>query len=246
MFVHNIDPVFFTIFGLEIRYYGLVYFLGFLFILWFLYRKKDKLGLTKEQVYDYVFYLIIGSITGSRLFEVLLYNPSYYFSNLSKIIALWEGGMSIHGGIVGAVLVTYLFSRKHKKDFYKIADFLVVPLAFFLFLGRIANFINAELIGKITNFKYAVKFPDYEGYRHPTQLFEAFKNLVIFFLLLPLKNLKKGVVFYLFLVLYSFFRFFIEFYKEPVTVYFGVSLGQILCVAFFVIGVYGLYNVNLK
>ena len=242
MFVHNIDPVFFTIFGLEIRYYGLVYFFGFLFILWFLYNKRDKLNLNKDQVYDYVFYLIIGSIIGARLFEVLFYNPGYYFSNLSKIIALWEGGMSIHGGIIGAILVTYWFSKKHKKDFYKLTDFVVLPLAFFLFLGRIANFINAELVGKITNFNYAVKFHGYEGYRYPTQLFEAFKNLVIFFILLPLKNLKKGVVFYLFLVLYSAFRFFIEFYKEPFAVYFGIPLGQFLCVVFFVIGVIGLYE----
>ena len=97
-------------------------------------------------------------------------------------------------------------------------------------------------VGKITNFKYAVKFPGYEGYRYPTQIFEAFKNLVIFFILLPLKNLKKGVVFYLFITLYSTFRFFIEFYKEPFAIYFGIPLGQALCVIFFVIGVVGLYK----
>ena len=242
MFVHNIDPVFFTLFGLQVRYYGLVYFLGFLFILWFMYKKRDKLGFSKDQVYDYVFYLIIGSIIGARLFEVLFYNPGYYFHNLIKIIALWNGGMSIHGGLVGAILVTYLFSKKYNKDFYIMADFLMLPLAIFLFLGRIANLINAELVGKITNFKYAVKFPGYEGYRYPTQIFEAFKNLVIFFILLPLKNLKKGVVFYLFITLYSTFRFFIEFYKEPFAIYFGIPLGQILCVVFFVIGVVGLYK----
>jgi len=242
MFVHNIDPVFFTLFGLQVRYYGIVYFLGFLFVLWFMYKKRDALNLSKDQVYDYMFYLIIGSIICSRLFEVLFYHPGYYFSNLVKIIALWEGGMSVHGGLIGVVLVTYLFSKKHKKDFYTLVDFLMIPIVFFLFLGRIANFINAELVGKITNFKYAVKFPSYEGYRYPTQLFESFKNLVIFFILLPLKNLKKGVVFYLFITLYSTFRFFIEFYKEPFAIYFGIPLGQILCVIFFVIGVVGLYK----
>ncbi|MBL7148042.1 MAG: prolipoprotein diacylglyceryl transferase [Nanoarchaeota archaeon] len=244
MFVHNIDPVFFTIFGLEVRYYGLVYFFGFLFLLWFLNKKRKSLELTKEQVYDFVFYLIIGAIVGSRLFEVLFYNPVYYFNNLSKIIALWEGGMSFHGGLVGAVIVSLIFCKKNKKDFYKLADIIVLPLACFLFLGRIANFINGEIVGKITNFKYAVKFPNYEGYRYPTQLFEAFKNLVIFFILLPLKNLKKGVVFYLFIILYSFFRFFIEFYKEPSAVYLGVSLGHLFCVVFFVVGVVGLYKVT--
>ena len=242
MFIHNINPTLLTVFGQEIHYYGLVYFFGFLFLLWFLKRRRFELGWSKDEVYDFVFFLILGSILCARIFEVFLYHPDYYLSNPGKILAFWEGGVSFHGGLFGAVIVSLLFCKKHKKDFYSLADIIVVPLAFFLFLGRIANFINGELVGKVTSFKYAVKFPHHEGYRYPTQLFEAFKNLVVFFILLPLKYLKKGVVFYLFIIMYSFFRFFIEFYKEQYTFYFGVPLSQILCVVFFIIGVFGLYK----
>ena len=243
MFTHNINPVIFSIFGLEVRYYGLVYVIGFLFLLWYLMINREKLNLKKDDVYDFVFYFIIGSIIGARLFEVLFYNPTYYFSNLKEIIAVWHGGMSIHGGLVGGIIVSLIFCKKKKISFYRLADIIVLPLAFFLFLGRIMNFINGELVGRITNVSWCVKFKDYEGCRHPSQLYEAFKNLVIFFTLLYFKNkkLKEGKLFWLFIVLYSLLRFIVEFFKEPITLYFNIPLGQIFSVILFIIGVYFLW-----
>ncbi|MFH1209664.1 MAG: prolipoprotein diacylglyceryl transferase [archaeon] len=247
MFIHNINPVLFSIFGLEIRYYGIIYVLGFLFLLWYLMINREKIGLSKDNIYDFVFYFILGSIIGARLFEVLFYEPYYYFTNLKEIIAFWHGGMSFHGGFLGGIIVTLVYSKKKKISFYKIADIIILPLAFFLFLGRIMNFINGELVGKITNVKWCVKFSNYEGCRHPTQLYEAFKNLVIFFTLLYFKNssknknLKEGTLFWTFIFIYGLLRFIIEFFKEPITLYFGIPLGQILSIILAIVGAYFLW-----
>ncbi|MBU2633895.1 MAG: prolipoprotein diacylglyceryl transferase [Nanoarchaeota archaeon] len=244
MFVHNINPVLFSIFGLEIRYYGLVYVLGFLVGLWYLMINREILGMSKDEVYDFIFYFMIGGILGARLFEVLFYNPGYYFSNLSQIIAIWNGGMSIHGGITGGIIVSLLFSHMKGIKFYKLVDILVIPLAFFLFLGRIMNYVNGELVGKITNLSWCVKFKNYDGCRHPSQIYEAFKNLILFFVLLYFKNkkLRDGALFWIFIILYSVLRFFVEFFKEPIALYLGLPLGQLFSLILIIVGVYFLWS----
>ena len=240
MFIHNINPVLLSIFGLEIRYYGLVYVIGFLLVLFILIKERSKLKLSKDEVYDYVFYLIIFLIAGARLFEILFYNPSFYFSNPLQMLMIWKGGLSFHGGLAGIIIWTLIFSRKKKLSFYEFTDILTIPGAFMLFLGRIANFLNGELVGRITNLPWAVKFNGYEGFRHPSQIYESLKNLLIFFVLLFFRNrnLKKGTLTWLFVLMYGVMRFFVEFAKEPISSIIGIQTGQILSILMIIIGGY--------
>ena len=147
MFNFNINPEILGIGPVSIRYYGIIYALGF--IITFLYldylRKKNRLELSRDSIYDLIFYLVIGVVLGARIFEVLVWNPGYYFSNPGQIIAIWNGGLSFHGGLLGAVLASYLFSRKHKLSFLKLADAIIIPTTLALALGRIGNFLNGEL-----------------------------------------------------------------------------------------------------
>ena len=240
MFINNINPAIFSIFGLEIRYYGLVYVIGFLLILFILNKQREKLKLSKDDVYDYLFYLIIFTILGARLFEILFYEPLFYFSNPLQMLMIWKGGLSFHGALSGVVIWTYIFTRKKRFHFYEVLDILVIPAAFMLFLGRIANFINGELVGKITNLPWGVKFSNYEGFRHPTQIYESFKNLLIFLILIFLKNknLKKGTLTWLFVFMYGTLRFFIEFLKEQTSFILGIPITQILSSIMIVVGLY--------
>lgn len=216
MFIQNINPVLINIFGLEIRYYGLVYVIGFLLILFILMKQRNKLRLKEDDIYDYVFYLVLFAVIGARIFEIIFYEPLFYFSNPLEMLKIWNGGLSFHGALTGVMIWTYIFTKKKKLKFYDISDILVIPAAFMLFFGRITNFINGELVGKITNLPWAVKFKQYEGFRHPTQIYEALKNLLIFFTLLFLKNknLRKGTLTWLFILFYGILRFVIEFMKE--------------------------------
>ena len=248
MFIHNINPVLISIFGLEIRYYGLVYVLGFLIILFILNRQKEKLKLSKDDVYDYVFYLIIFTVLGARIFEILFYEPLFYFSNPLEMLMIWHGGLSFHGALTGVVIWIYIFTKKKKLHFYDLSDILVVPVAFMLFLGRIANFINGELVGKVTTLPWAVKFRNYEGFRHPTQIYEALKNLLIFFMLLLFlrnKNLKKGTLTWLFFLFYGTLRFLIEFLKEQDSFIFELPVTQILSSLMVIVSLYFLLKKDI-
>ncbi|MFH1636884.1 MAG: prolipoprotein diacylglyceryl transferase [Candidatus Woesearchaeota archaeon] len=219
MFTSSINPILFSIGPLDIRYYGLFYVIGFIFS-YFLFSylaKERKIKMKQSEVADFFVYIIIGSIAGARLFYAIIYNPMHYIHNLLDLFAVWKGGMSFHGGLVGGVLAAYIFIRKKKLDFYEIADIAVIPLVAARGLGRIGNFINGELYGRITNVWWSVKFPTAEGFRHPSQLYEAFKNLLIFNVLFFIRNIKlpKGTIFWLFVFLTGAFRFIIEFFREP-------------------------------
>jgi len=242
MFIHNINPVLLSIFGLEIRYYGLVYVLGFLLVLFILNREKKKLNLSKEGVYDYIFYLIIFVVIGARVFEILFYNPSFYFSNPLEMLMIWKGGLSFHGSLLGIIIWTFIFTKKKKLSFYDITDILVIPGIFMLFLGRIANFINGELVGKVSSLPWAVKFEGNEGYRHPTQIYEALKNLLIFFVLFFSKGLKRGQLTWLFVLFYGVLRFFIEFMKEQTSFVLGIPVTQVLCILMIIISLWFLFK----
>jgi phosphatidylglycerol---prolipoprotein diacylglyceryl transferase len=240
MFYHNISPILFSIGPLEIRYYGLIYALGFILTLLFLkkYSKAKKLFKHKEHPETLTFYLIIGVVLFARLFEVLFYNLNYYFTNPLEILKIWNGGLSFHGGITGAAIAVWFFAKKYNYSFLKIADLLSIPAALALALGRIANFINAELYGRITTFKWAVKFPNVDGLRHPSQIYESIKNFIIFFTLLIYnkKERNPGVIFSLFLILYSVFRFRLEYFREPELYISFLTMGQALSIPLFVIG----------
>lgn len=236
----NFDPVFFRLGPLEFRWYGLMYVIGFVaayFVILAEIRRR-KIPLVRDDVADMIFAVALGVIVGGRTGYVLFYNLSDYLAHPLKVFAVWEGGMSFHGGLVGALLGGLWFVRKKKLDFLAMADvgFLTAPIG--LGLGRIGNFINGELYGRVTDVPWGMVFPDPQAGnlpRHPSQLYEAFlEGPVIFMVLWTLarKQRPKGVIFWTFIALYGAFRFFVEFFREPdVQLGFilgGFSMGQLL------------------
>ncbi|RME55325.1 prolipoprotein diacylglyceryl transferase, partial [Candidatus Woesearchaeota archaeon] len=246
-------PVFLHLGGLEIRYYGLIYVIGF-FIAYFMlvyFSNKKYLDFTRAEIENFLFYIAVGAILGARLFYALVYNTSYYFQHLLEIFYVWHGGMSFHGGLLGAVVGGLLYKRKHNFKFYKLADLMVIPLALALAFGRVGNFINGELYGRLTSLPWGIKFSGVEGYRHPSQLYESFKNIIIFTTLWILKDKKHkdGFLFWLFITLYGLLRFFIEFVRAPDPqlgfIVFGLTMGQLLTLPMFVIGMYMILKLKL-
>ena len=221
MFINNFDPVAFTILSLEIRWYSLAYIFGIL-IGWYLSKKffidNDKI---KEAFDDYITYVIVGIILGGRLGYVFFYDFSYYFNNPLEIFQIWNGGMSFHGGLLGVILASILFSKSKNLDVFEFLDVIAIVTPVGLFLGRIANFINSELYGKATEVIWSVKFLKVdEIYRHPSQLYEAFLEGIVLFVILTFvkkrsKNLNPGYISGIFLIFYSIFRFICEFYRVP-------------------------------
>lgn len=254
MIYHNINPTLLELGPLQVRYYGIIFALGFIISYFILVRlaKERKLNLSNQDVMDLLVYVALGVIIGSRLFYTFIYNPAYYLSKPWEIFYIWQGGLSFHGGLIGALIAAYIFTKLRKVSLLELADIAVIPLALGLFLGRIANFINAELVGRISDAPWCVKFPGYEECRHPSQLYESAKNLLIFSVLWlsRKKQLRKGALFSYFLLMYSALRFFIEFFREPdsqLGFFFGwLSMGQILSILMFVSGVVLLYYVRKR
>ena len=248
-FIHTINPVLLKIGFIEIRYYSLVYVVGFLAIYFLLryYSKKKILRLTLEEAESFAVYLMLGIIIGARLFEVLVWNPLYYLRNPFDIIAVWKGGMSLHGGLIGIIIAAYFYCKKKKISFAKLADLMIIPAVFILALGRIGNFINGEIVGTITNIPWCFYFPYYEGCRHPVQLYAAFGRAVLGFVLIGLSRLKKrqGFLFWCFISLMGIGRFFCDFLRED-TRLLGLSIGQYLSLAMAVIGIYVLFRYYKK
>ncbi len=251
MFVHNIDPVLLSIGPLEIRYYGLVYVLGFILIYFFLkhFIKKGYLQFNEEKLDMLMIYSGVGMLLGARIFTYLFWHPEVLVANPLRLFAIWEGGMSFHGGLFGAAIGGLLFSKKYKVGFYKFADLMVIPAGLLLFLGRIANFINGELPGTRSDVSWCVVFPNFEGCRHPYQIYEGLKNLglsIILFVTFLSNRFREGVLFWSFILLYSSFRFFIDFLRDEPSVLLGISMGQWLSVVFFAVSVYYLLKVYNK
>lgn len=243
----QIDPVFLRLGPLEFRWYGLMYICGFVAAYFIILAgvKRKGLPLIKDDVADLIFTVALGIILGGRLGYILFYNLSYYLAHPMKLLAVWEGGMSFHGGLAGAILAGLYFIRKHKLSFYKLADvgFLAGPVG--LGLGRIGNFINGELYGRVTDVPWGMVFPGGGPLpRHPSQLYEAFlEGLVMFIILYGIsrKVPRDGVVFWSFIGLYGLFRFMVEFVREPdeqLGFLFGtLSMGQLLSLPMFLLGV---------
>lgn len=217
----NLDPILVKLGPVRLSWYGLMYVLGFLasyLLVRYQMRKKD-FDITKPEVENFYFYLIFGLIIGARFGYVLFYDLKTYLNNPLEILAVWHGGMSFHGGLIGLLLVALLFSWKNKKSFWKIADLFIVTAPIGLGLGRIGNFINGELYGRAAQVPWAVIFPKGGPVpRHPSQLYEsALEGGVLFFILwfMKDKNLPRGALLAMFLFLYGGFRFFLEFFREP-------------------------------
>ena len=251
MFINNFDPVAFQVFSLEIRWYSLAYLVGLL--LGWIYCSKIliKNENSKKLFDDYITYIIIGIVVGGRLGYVFIYNPSYYLENLNEILMIWNGGMSFHGALLGIVLTTILFCKKNKINIFYYLDLVALSAPIGIFLGRVANFINSELYGRETDIIWSVKFIQIDNLnRHPSQIYEAIFEGIILFILLNLFHhkitKKNGLVSSLFVMLYSLFRFFIEFTREPDSqiglIIFNMSMGQIISVIFFIIGMILFYK----
>lgn len=248
IWTHSINPVFFELWGFSFRYYGLVYVLGFLFTLFFLLRakKKGRLSLSSEALWDLGIFVFLGILLGGRLGYILLYGFSFYLQNPGEILAFWHGGMSFHGALFGGLIAGGIFCHVKKVSFYQIADIIVIPIAFVLIFGRLANFLNGELYGRITDGSWGVLFAGESQLRHPSQLYEASKNVLIFGILWLLyqKNVfTKGFLFWTFIFLYGLFRFIIEFWREPEIVLGVFSMGQWLSLLMIVLGVGYLYRI---
>lgn len=248
MFILNINPVLFHLGPFEIRYYGIIYafalVIGYFIASHFLIKKK----ILNEKEFDELFlYIVIAIVVGSRIGSVLS-DLSYYAANPLEIFAVWHGGLAFHGSLVAVILVGYWYCRKNKKDFFAIADIIVMPIALGLAFGRIGNFLNGEFYGKITNLPWGVKFPNVEGYRHPVQLYESLKNFFIFGVLwfMKDKNLPKGFMFWSFIFLYGVIRFFLEFYKDLQEFFLGLTWGQFWCIPMILIGGFMLIRLYRK
>ncbi|MEK6899682.1 MAG: prolipoprotein diacylglyceryl transferase [Nanoarchaeota archaeon] len=234
MWVHNLNPTLLKLGFLEIRWYGLVYIFGFfLSILWLFHlRKRGLIALSKDEIWDFVFYLMLGVLIGARLFEVF-WTPELYLSDPINLFKIWQGGMSFHGGFVGIVTAAWLYCRKKKLPIWKMADYMSLPAMFALALGRIANFVNGELVGRVWNGSWCVIFPDYGSQcRHPSMIYAFLQRMAVFGWLSFLtfskslqSSFKPGFIFWNFVLWEGVGRIIVDFYREDI-LYFGFSLGQ--------------------
>lgn len=224
IFHHNLDPILVNIGPLPIRWYGLMYLVG-ISIAWMLgnYRLKHNkahgLTISQEGFTDFILYIVFGLLLGGRLGYIIFYQTAVLFTKPWEIFMLWTGGMSFHGGLIGAVMAIIYFCHKNKQDFFALADFMapLAPPAFFF--GRIGNFINGELWGKVTDLSWGVIFPRAGMLpRHPSQLYEGvLEGLVLFAILWIFTNKPRPrmAASGLFFLGYGTFRFIVEFYRVP-------------------------------
>lgn len=251
MFIHNLEPILFEIGFLTIRWYSLAYIFGILFGWWYgkkIILKKFKTQSEKSTLNEFddlITYLIFSIIIGGRLGYVIFYNHEYFISKPLDIFKVWEGGMSFHGALVGIIIGTYIFSVRRKKSSLLFLDIIACVSPIGIFLGRIANFINSELVGKISNVSWSVIFPRYDMMpRHPSQLYEAVLEGIILFLILNLiifkENYKIGTCSYIFLINYGVFRIISEIFREPDLqlgyIFGALSMGTILSFLMILLG----------
>ena len=247
----SINPVVTSLGFFDIRWYSLAYI--FAFILGSVIIKRLNISsyrlISDNKIDKFFIWAIIGVILGGRIGYVLFYQTNLFFTKPTYILEIWNGGMSFHGGLIGMILSIYLFSLKYKIQFFYLSDLvsLVAPIG--LFLGRISNFINTELYGRVTDFPLAIIYPLVDNNpRHPSQLYEAFFEGIILFLILLFYFSKKpkkyiiGTISGLFLIFYSIFRFLIEYLREPDyhlgLIFYYFSMGQLLCIPFLLAGLW--------
>ncbi|MGP1928526.1 MAG: prolipoprotein diacylglyceryl transferase [Arsenophonus sp. NC-WZS1-MAG3] len=265
----NINPIIFSIGPITLHWYGLMYLVGFIFALWLAKRRASKAnsGWMKNEVENLLYIGFLGVFIGGRLGYLLFYNLPAFLSNPLYLFKVWSGGMSFHGGLIGVICAIWLYAYRARCHFFHVADFIAPLIPFGLGMGRIGNFINGELWGRVTlDTPWAMLFPGSRGEdvqvisqdpsllpilekfgvlpRHPSQLYEMFFEGLILFIILNLfirKPRQIGSVSGLFLISYGVFRILIEFFRQPdaqLGLFAGISMGQILSIPMIIIGIF--------
>ncbi len=247
-YVHNLDPVIFGLGPLQVRWYGLMYVIGFIIAGYVLKRlaKEKFFKVEVDEVDNLVTTMILCMFIGARFFYVFIYNWDYYSVNMMELLAVWKGGLSFHGALVGLCTGGYIFGRKYKLTWFEVMDSVALAGSQGLFWGRLGNFINGELYGRPTTAFLGVIFPNGGGLapRHASQLYEAFlEGILLTIVLWIVKSKTKiyGILSAVFIAGYGLFRFVVEFYREPdsqLGYYFGfLTMGQILCFIMIFVGI---------
>ena len=258
MFTHNLSPILFDLGFFSVRWYSLAYIVGIMFGWWYgkniIIQKFYPIDTEiKKKFDDLITYLIFAIIIGGRAGYVIFYNLEFYFDNPIDILKIWEGGMSFHGALIGIIIVTYIFSIKKNLKTFFLLDVIACVAPVGIFFGRMANFINGELVGKVSNVPWSVIFPLVDMFpRHPSQIYEAvLEGLILFIILNTIIHKKKyisGTCSYLFLILYGLFRIFSEIFREPdpqIGYFLGfISLGMILSFFMILFGLIIYYSIK--
>lgn len=264
----EIDPVIFSIGPISLHWYGVMYLVGFIFAMWLAIRRANKpgSGWTKEEVETLLYTGFLGVFIGGRMGYVLFYNLPLFLDNPLYLFKVWDGGMSFHGGLIGVILMMFLFARRTHRTFFQVSDFMAPLIPFGLGAGRLGNFINGELWGRVTtSTPWAMLFPESRTEdlavvsadpsllpllnqygvlpRHPSQLYEMVLEGIVLFIILNLfirKSRPMGAVSGLFLIGYGAFRTLVEYFRQPdaqLGLFGVISMGQILSVPMIIIGI---------
>ena len=260
MFTHNLDPILINLGFISLRWYSLAYIFGILIGWWYgkkiIKKFKNKYGnFLADDFDDLITYLIFGIVIGGRVGYVIFYNLNYYIENPLDIIKIWQGGMSFHGALIGLIIGTFFFSYRRDKNALFFLDIIACVSPIGIFFGRIANFINGELVGKISSMPWSVIFPNVDMMpRHPSQIYEAILEGIILFLIVNFFINKKeyiiGTCSYVFLINYGVLRIVSEFFREPdlqLGYIFNIaSMGAILSFVMFLSGIAMFYIVKKR
>ena len=260
MFTHNLDPILINLGFISLRWYSLAYIFGILTGWWYgkkiIKKFKNKHGnFLADDFDDLITYLIFGIVIGGRVGYVIFYNLNYYIENPLDIIKIWQGGMSFHGALIGIIIGTFFFSYRRDKNALFFLDIIACVSPIGIFFGRIANFINGELVGKISSVPWSVIFPNVDMMpRHPSQIYEAILEGIILFLIVNFFINKKeyiiGTCSYIFLISYGALRIVSEFFREPdlqLGYIFNIaSMGSILSFVMFLSGIAIFYIVKKR
>jgi phosphatidylglycerol:prolipoprotein diacylglycerol transferase len=249
-----IDPIIFSIGSFDIKWYAIAYIAGILLGEYYTNYlvKKFTLPINKIQIQGFLTWLILGIILGGRLGYVIFYNPIEYFNNPIEILKTWEGGLSFHGAVIGVVISTIIFSRIKKLSFLLLLDLISTSAPIGIFFGRCANFINQELVGRVTDSPLGIIFPGYNEPRHPSQLYEAlFEGLILFCIMfistfryksILNRGLNSGIAMFC----YGIFRIAIENFRDPDTqlgfIFSNITMGQLQTIPLLIVGIFMIYR----